>query len=286
MINELPDEFSYWNDTPVEELLGLTPNQMHSLLYKTFSPTSHLRYQDAIDNTTLDQVPLFRIAEDFLKILERDKHIKLTPLGALPKKVMVELYEKKYLLDEFIESGLIKLWKEQDCISIRSARFAAEFAGFVKKVHGRLSLTKKGAKLLQAENRVQLFQEFLESFTGKFGWGYNDGYPDKPIGQLGWAFSLFMLNKFGDEPRAVNFYAQKYIKAFPMFISEFPMDYDSPQRQYASCYAIRTFPRFFLWFGFIETEEKKSLLDYKSNLAKKTSVVNQLFLFEEIRSGD
>jgi hypothetical protein len=42
----------------------------------------------------------------YLKIIERDKQIKLTPLGALPRKVLVEFYEKKFLLDMAIESGI------------------------------------------------------------------------------------------------------------------------------------------------------------------------------------
>src|SRR5690606_28275101 len=84
-----------------------------------------------------------------------------TPLGALPKKVMVELYDKRFLLDHHIESGLTKLWKENDCISIRSMRLIAELAGLVKKTHGKLTLTKKSEKLLDTNDRSQLFRLFF-----------------------------------------------------------------------------------------------------------------------------
>lgn len=39
---------------------------------------------------------------------------------------MVELYQKKFLLDEYIERGITKLLREQDCISIANACFTAK----------------------------------------------------------------------------------------------------------------------------------------------------------------
>lgn len=132
-----------FNNMPVENFLGLTPTEVHYLLYDAFGEKSPLQFRNDLDDNTLDQIPLFRIAEEYLKILQRDKQIKLTPLGALPKKVMVELYDKRILLDENIESGLTKLWGEQDCISIMSARMTAELAGFARKTKGKVVITKR-----------------------------------------------------------------------------------------------------------------------------------------------
>jgi hypothetical protein len=86
------------NNTPLDDFLGLSPTEIHHLLYDTFGDKSPVQFRDNIDDETLDQIPLFRIAEEFLKIIYRDNQIKLTPLGALPKKVMVELYDKRFLL--------------------------------------------------------------------------------------------------------------------------------------------------------------------------------------------
>ena len=151
------------NNSPVDDFLGLSPTEIHNLLYDTFGDKSPVQFRDDIDDKTLDQIPLFKIVEDYLKIIQRDKHIKLTPLGALPKKVMVELYDKRFLLDEHIESGITKLWKEDDCIAIRSARLTAEIAGLVKKVSGKLTLTRTVTKLLETNNRLQIFRQFFSS---------------------------------------------------------------------------------------------------------------------------
>ena len=265
------------NNTPMDNFLGLSPNEIHHLLYDPFGSQSPVQFRNDIDDKTLDQIPLFRIIEDYLKIIQRDKHIKLTPLGALPKKVMVELYDKRFLLDEHIERGITKLWKEDDCIAIRSARLTVGLTGLVKKVNGKLSLTKTAIKLLETNNRQQIFRQFFQAFTSKFLWSFNDGYPEQPIGQLGWAFSVIMLDKFGEQPQTVNFYADKYLKAFPNFITFFQPDYSTPERQFFRCYGVRTFDRFFLWFGFVTVDQQNKYLDLDTDKFQKTDLVKRIF---------
>lgn len=269
------------NNRPVENFLGLTPSEMEYLLYDTFGEKSPLQFSNDLDDYTLNQISLFCIAEEYLKILQRDKQIKLTPLGALPKKVMVELYDKRILLDEDIESGITKLWREQDCISIANARFTAELAGLVRKANGKLTITKKGVKLLQQENRIQLFKLFFQTFTDKLMWGSNDLYHDKTVGQLGWAFSMYMLKRFGDQANTVDFYAEKYLTAFPNFITFFNEFYSTPERQCAHCYGTRTFDRFLLWFGFVTVKRRKHYLDLEPDKFTRTDLVNKVFKFED-----
>jgi hypothetical protein len=269
------------NNTPVDDFLGLSATEIHHLIYDSFGDKSPVQFQCNIEDETLDHIPLFRIAEDFLKIIHRDKQIKLTPLGALPKKAMVELYDKKFLLDEHIESGITKLWKEDDCISIKSVRLTAEIAGLVRKANGKLLLTKKGTKLLETNSRSQLFKQFFQAFTDKFLWSFNDGYPEQPIGQLAWAFSVIMLEKFGDHPQTVEFYANKYLKAFPKFITFFKHEYSTPERQFIRCYGLRTFYRFFLWFGFVTVDKQQKYLDLDKDKFIRTEVVSSIFKIDE-----
>lgn len=269
------------NNTPMDDFLGFTPTEIHHLLYDTFGDKSPIQFRDDIDDKTFDQIPLFRIVEEFLRIIHRDKQIKLTPLGALPKKVMVELYDKKFLLEELVEKGISKLWREEDSISIRSTRFAAELAGLVKKVSGKLTLTKAATKLLQTNNRLEIFRLFFQAFTDKFLWSYNDGYPEQPIGQLGWAFSLIMLDKFGNQPQTVYFYADKYLRAFPKFITFFQPGYSTTERQFFRCYGVRTFDRFFLWFGFVTVDKQNIFLDLDTDKFKRTDLVKNIFKIDD-----
>ena len=282
---KLPDDIEtnilLRNNAPMDDFLGLSPTEIHHLLYDTFGDKSPIQFHEGIDGKTLDQIPIFRIVEDYLKIIQRDKQIKLTPLGALPKKVMVELYDKRYLLEEHIENGITKLWREEDSISIRSARLTVELAGLVKKISGKLTLTKTATKLLETNNRLQIFKQFFKAFTDKFLWSFNDGYPEQPIGQLGWAFSIIMLDKYGDQPQTVDFYADKYLKAFPKFITFFQPDYSTPERQFFRCYGVRTFDRFLLWFGFVSVDKQKIFLDLDTDKFKRTDLVQNIIKIDD-----
>lgn len=203
------------NNSPIANFENLSPTDFHYILYDTYNENSPVHFHKKIDNETLDKISLFRVAEDFIRIIEREKFIKLTPLGALPKKVMVELYEKKYIFDDLIESGITKLWREQDCIAILSTKIVTEIAGITKKANGKLTLTKKGTNFLKLENRQSFFKLFITTFADKFNWGFNDGYPEKPIGQIGWTFIIYLLGKYGENFQCESFYADKYLKALP-----------------------------------------------------------------------
>ncbi len=265
------------NNSPLDDFLGLTPVEMHYLLYDTFGQESPVQFLDHITDETLDQIPIFRIAEEYLKIIQRDKQIKLTPLGALPKKVVVEVYNKKIFPEEIIEIGIKKLWKEEDSNIIQNARLTAEIAGLVKKTHGKLALTKMALKLLETSNRQQVFKKFFQAFTDKFLWSFNDFYPEHPIGQTGWAFSLILLDKFGDQARTVGFYSEKYLRAFPSFLMYFQPEYGTPERQFSRCYGIRSFNRFFLWFGFVTIKTQEKFIDYELDEFERTDLAKSIF---------
>jgi hypothetical protein len=138
-------------------------------------------------------------------------------------------------------------------------------------------LKKATIKLLDTNNRLQIFRKFFQAFTEKFLWSYNDLYPEQPIGQLGWAFSVIMLEKYGDQPHTVDFYADKYLNAFPMFIIFFQPSYSTPEEQFFSCYGIRSFYRFFLWFGFVTVDKQKKYLDIETDKFKRTDLVKNIF---------
>ena len=123
----------------------------------------------------------------------------------------------------------------------------------------------------------QIFKQFFQAFTDKFLWSFNDDYPEQPIGQLGWAFSVILLDKFGNQPNTVGVYAAKYLKAFPQFITFFHSNYSTPKQQFISCFGIRTFYRFFLWFGFVTVDRQKQFLYLDTDKFKRTELVKSIF---------
>jgi hypothetical protein len=269
------------NSAPLDDFCGLSPTEMHHLLYSAYGDKSLLRLRDDIDDSTLDDIPFFRLTEEFLKIVSREKSIKLTPLGALSRKVLLELYDHKFITEEIIEAGVSKLSREQDSIAITSVHLNSLVSGVVRKANGRLSLTKKWQQLLEPEQRVNLFRETFSSYTDKFNWSSNDGYPPSPVGQLGWGFTVYLLDKFGQSDRTIEFYAEKYLKAFPKLLEFFPArPYGTPVKDFVNCYRVRTFERFLEWFGFAKVGHLQGIRGNKSESVKRTDLFNMVFKFE------
>lgn len=277
------------NKTP-EELIkdrisgfeNVTVFKFMELLKRPTSEDSPFQFQEKIDHNVLDKIPLFLLLENYLKIVLRDGSIRLTPLGALPKKIITELYGKRILLHNHIEQGIVKLSREQDCISIMSMRLTAQLAGLVRKTNGKLYLTKKTTQLIARNERQELFTLFFEAFANKFNFAYNDGYTDEPVGQEGWAITMYLLNYYGKEPRLVSFYAEKYMKVFPLFIDLFPPDhYTTSENKLARCYHIRVFDRFLVWFGLLDIDEReKGFIDGNLNHYKQSDIFPQVFKFD------
>ncbi|NQW29071.1 MAG: hypothetical protein HQ472_00975 [Ignavibacteria bacterium] len=277
--NTTDDFASRMNNKGIHDFMGLSPNQMRQIVHFPYSESAPVQFKSQIRNEVLDKIPLFRIAEEYCKILQRDKFVKLTPLGALPKKVMVELYAMKFILDEHLESGLTKLSREQDCISIMSARITAEHAGLVKKANGKLTLTKKALELMQPNNRQKLFQLFFETFTNKFRWGYLDGHSDEPVGQTAWMFSLVMLNGLGGIVTTGTFFSTRYLRAIPRFRDTFKSDFLSFEDGFHLCYVTRTFTRFFEWFGLATVVQLGTYYEASTNSYVRTDLVEEIFEF-------
>ena len=139
------------------------------MLYNPLGERSPLVFRRDIDDSTLDRIPFFRLTEEFLRIIEREKYIKLTGLGALPRKVLLELYAHRFILEEFIEAGIATLRREQNSIVLFSLHFNTQLTHLVRKTRGRLTLTKEGTRLLKTENRLQLFAVVFGTFTLRFG---------------------------------------------------------------------------------------------------------------------
>jgi hypothetical protein len=279
-ISDIEDEIIKYNNSPQEKLSGLTPSQTYELIHNPLGECSCIKFRSDITFETLNEIPFFRLCEALLKIIHRDGFIKLTPLGALPKKILVELYDFRFIIDEHIESGISKLYHEDNCISVKIAKIVCESTNLVRKSKGKLLLTKNGEKQLKTENRVALFKVIFTAFTEKFNWAYNDGYAEEPVGQYGYLFSIYLLKTFGKDENFTNFYASKYLQVFEKFITLFNDDYTTSEKQFNSCYMVRTFERFTEWFGLTRINGKNNYFDHENAKIVKTKLLDMIFNYE------
>jgi len=227
---------------------GYSPFEMHNILHFTFGENSPIKLQKLSDSD-YKLIPIFNQIKYLMDLIDKVGEIKLTKKGFLPTNVVSDIYHQGFMKDEYVEKGIVKLYKEADSMSVTYTRILIEISGLAKKVNGKLSLTKKGEKTIN--NNSSLFETILETITLKLNWAYFDGYGENQIGQLGFGFSLILLSKYGQEKRLDSFYAVKYYNAYPSL-------FDSIEPQHSTrCYSFRTFRHFLNYLGLIKIEEEK-----------------------------
>lgn len=275
---DLPAALHRYNEMPQPDLCALSPRQMHALLYQPLGPASVVQLHADLPNDVLDQIPFLRLTEAFLRLLQRETPLRLTPLGALPRKYLRELYASGFILEEGLETGLFTLSREIDSLAITTLHQTTRLAGLARLVRGELLLTKKGAQLLDPAHRPALWALVLDTFTNRFLWASHDGYPSQVVGQTGWAYSVYLLARFGEQPHPVSFYAAHYQRAFPFVLAEFTDPaYRTPLEQFTHCYGVRTFERGLNWFGLLGSESQVPVFHQPDQSLTASPLLAQLF---------
>lgn len=240
------------NNRRIVDFEGHSPTEMNVILYATLAAESPIKLQK-LTEADYQLIPLLNQIRYLVNWLHDNGEIKLTAKGFLPTKIVADLYGQGFMKDEFIDSGLFKLYKETDSDFIHLSRIMLEISGLVKKRNGKLSLTKASQKTI-ADNDA-LLRLLITTFANKLNWAYFDGFQEERIGQLGWGFSLILLAKYGHEKQLNSFYSQKYFRAFPTLLKDLTPTYYSLDRYGAHCYSTRTFDRFLEYFGLVHIEE-------------------------------
>lgn len=270
------------NNIPVEDFEGFSSADMHYIIYETLSPDSPFQIKKNIPNNVLDQIPFFLQVEFLLERINDLGELKLTATGSLPTALVRQIYDKGFIKDDMIDRGIIKLYAETSSRPIHLARMITELAGFTKKRNNKLSLTKLWKNKLEKKGRQEIFIQTFSTFAHKFNWGYFDYYECQSAGQLGYAFTLYLISKYGDKERRDKFYSEKYLIAFPAFLDEF---YDFPlekekNRSFNSCYSVRTFDRFLEYFNLISSREEGKVYHDKIKIIKKSEIFDKIITFE------
>lgn len=257
-MNEKLEELTHkYNNMGQKDFDGLSPEQMQGLLYSNCGENL-IKIKD---NKGLD-IPLIKQIAYYLNIIDANKEIKLTKAGNLPPVIVKEIYSQKFIADCDIETGITKLTKETDSVSIELTNVLCQMGRLIKKRNGKISLTDVGKRILATKNFLPII---LTTFCSKFNWSYFDRFEDEQIGQLGCYYTIYLLNKYGNIKRESIFYANKYFEA--LF-----KEYVGINTEQHHWYVLRTFDRFIKYFGFIEDyEENKFLTRY----VKKTELFDK-----------
>ncbi len=238
------------NTSGLAQFEGCSPEEMHQMIHFPLEKKCPVTFKK-LTAVQYSKIPILNQAKYMMNLLDEAKELRLTTKGFLPVKVVKDIYSQGFIKDEIIEQGISKIYKETDSVTIRLPRILLELGGITKKRNNKLSLTKKGKELLKDDEGL-LMNLFLTH--GKvFNLAYFDYHGDNSIAQMGFAFSLFLLHKYGKKKRMGDFYAKKYFVAFPMLLNRVaPNSYRTIEQTANNIYTLRTFNRFFWYYGLVD----------------------------------
>lgn len=265
-----------FNTRPVEKFENYSPSEMSNILNHSFENDSIITFRNDLPSSLFKKVPFFNCVKYLLNIIKRENEIKLTPSGNLPNKFVKELYDKKFILDDFTpETKNIKSFKETEIRSIHLSKVICYVAKLVKTQKNSILLTKLGQEIIKDD--FELLKILFVNFYKDYNLSYMDSYPEFDFSQVS-PFFLLLIGKYGESKKNIDFYYDKMIKAFPAL--HVPSDLDEyvdiesniDFSEYCKkAFTFRLIENFLLLFNFVE-------YDIKSNSLKKTKLFDTLFL--------
>lgn len=279
---ELRSYMDLRNNTPQPDFEGRTPKEMFYMLNKPFDKDCPMQFTKKVDLTVLKQVPFLMLAKHFFEYLQKSGPVKLTAKGNLPLKTVKFLYDLGYFPSKYVDSNRTSIRSESNFMDAHIMRINCEIIGLVKKTGNSMALTKKGESMIKDSELFPLFKHLFINYTTKFNWAYADHFGDHAAGQFGFAFSMELLSVYGKKEREEEFYAQKFIRAFPAMLDDFVSvsPYFTAKDEAKFCYSLRTFHNFMRHFGLAELNEKGADIMTRKYFVKKTPVLDHLFVFE------
>ncbi|MFW6365310.1 MAG: YecA family protein [Spirochaetota bacterium] len=203
------------NNTPVEDFLGLTPEQMYSLTRYDFKSNSDIvEFSGSVDEVLLRNVPLVTETLWLLeKLAEDDKGRKATQTGNLPR-ALVQEYFYTFNTDERLAKHLPQ--GEGDCYGISRTKLFLKDSGFIKFRNNYYSITRKGREMLDNTDIYSFYKEIFFWRAEKFNWLYYTGYPESyAYVQDTLIFNLFIVYKKAGGFVLGKELSEVYLTAFP-----------------------------------------------------------------------
>ncbi len=264
------------------EFDNLSPIDMYQLLYRLFEEECSVQFTKTIEVKKLNEIPFYKLFREYLNRIYDKGELKLTARGNLPRNLCKELYGLGLIKEEYIESGIIKLNREGDSIVLQNLKVIGDLSGITKKRNNKLSLTRTGKKLFEPGQEYNLFKKVFETNAIKFNLGYHDAYNDEFQVQGVIGYTFYLLLRYGQEQREMDFYVNKNLEAFPQLLEVFREDWSTPRIQFKACYNTRIFERFLNFYGFTETEKEHVRLSIDKKIKIKVNdVFREVFKIDE-----
>ena len=264
-----------FNSSGIEEFLGLSPNDMHSILYHPADTFEDVVYFNK--KTNIDLIKNTLVAKHIEKFLSMigTKGVKATQNGNLPLKIVNEFHN-----DFTSKPSEMKYHapSEDYCRQTLAFRKLIIKCGWVKKQHSKFLLTKKGEAILENGISQSEYLKFLNIWLFEYNWAFTDGYSACKLLQTSAFFCFYILHVKANETIYENDFVNLYLKAFPMVLDEIndnPYVSRKKDDELKSIIQLRFFERFCEYFGLAKIEEKEKI--YPRHESNHKIIITDLF---------
>lgn len=264
------------NNTPDDTFQGLSPYQMHRLLHFPFESPDIVSFDfEAVKSS--DDAPILRLLNLIAESLG-EQGLKATAKGNLPRAAARSI-AKSYLSPELHQrlTSLGEFTSEEDVPFLKTLRLIAMKTGYIRKYKGKLNVTGKCRKRIGAGKWKEIYEDFFSFYVHKLNWAYPASIIEVPFFQHSFAFTLLLLQKFGDRARPAQFYADRFVEAFPMLCDDIPeMEYLSSEKRVKNAY---------IWQVLHSFGEKCGFLTIESDKFESVTVLPLTYSFVDFRVG-
>lgn len=253
-LQSFTDRFMRERDqAPLEDFQGLSPEQMHWILHFPFDSPELVTYAPVVaGDPNAPILALFGLLSEAIG----EQGLKPTATGNLPRNVCRDAASAHRGGDAIRDDArFAAINREEDFFDLHVARKVAELAGLIRKYRGRFVRSRECRALLADHGPGGIYPRLLHSYIRDFNWAYRDRYPDLEFIQRSFLFTLYLLNRHGDEWLPAVFYEDAFLRAFPRVLNEVaPNPYFKPERTVRKCYTWRALVNFGAFLGLADLE--------------------------------
>lgn len=263
------------NAEPKPEFLGLSPEQLHCMLYRPFDETSDIvTLNKNLSAEKIREIPIVQEAVYFLRRLGELQPLRATVRGNLPRAFAREIHD---LFPEDPEYPYPIASEESDR-KLSALRHILDMCGWIKKRNQKFYLTQKGQNLNGKGFGPDNFHHLFRMYTQEFNWASRDFYPELEIIQQAFLFSCYILHRKAKAFIKANEFSAYFIQAFPAVLKkeEKYLPLEEPYQLLEHAFYIRFIERFCEYFGLVAVEKKR-----KRSLRLDHSIITTPF-FDEL----
>lgn len=241
------------NQTPRAEFHGLNPAQMARLFQHPFDAPELLRFANCLKHEP--EAPILGLIRRIVDGIG-EQGLKATAKGNLPRQFCIDaLDEHASFTRNYPFAEFTTLRSETDYPDLHHARLVAEFAGLIEVHKGRFRVCQTCREMLARSGYRELYPRLFRTFVEEYNWAYGDGFPEWPLAQHSFAFTLYLLQRFGADWRDPEFYEDAFLTAFPSTVDMLEDDLlETAEQVRRRIYRFRVLLQFAEFLGLVEVE--------------------------------